>query len=322
MKSKIIIPGGSGFIGKYIARFFNQKNYEIIILTRGQSRKTEGITYLNWDGKTLGDWTKAFEGATLVLNLSGRTVDCRYTEKNKKEIIDSRVESTKIVGEAIQNCTTPPEIWVNMSTATIYQYTIEGKANDEVNGIIGNDFSMNVAKAWEKQFNEIDTPDTRKIVIRTSIVLGKGGGAFVPFTQLARFGLGGKNGSGKQFVSWIHLHDMARIMDWFIENKSAQGIYNCASPTPVPNHFFMKKIREACGVSFGLPATAWMIEMGCFFMQTESELVLKSRKVVPKRLLDEGFVFEFEELGEALGNDFGRDARGGFVDAKGENGGV
>jgi uncharacterized protein (TIGR01777 family) len=302
MKSKIIIPGGAGFIGKYVANFFDKKNYEIIILTRGKARVEKGITYQNWNGKSFGNWTKSLEGAEMVLNLAGKSVDCRYHKKNKKEILDSRIDTTRIIGEAIHNCITPPKLWVNMSTATIYEHTLDGKANDEKNGIIGDDFSMNVAKAWEKTFNDLTLFATRKIAMRTSIVLGKEGGALTHLAPLVKFGLGGKNGSGKQFVSWIQVEDLARIIEWFITNKNASGAYNCTSPTPIRNEFFMKKIRTAFGISFGLPATKWMIEVGTFLLRSESELVLKSRKVVPKRLQDEGFKFKYEELSATLNN--------------------
>ena len=302
MKSKIIIPGGAGFIGTYVANFFRKKTHDVIILTRGKAKIENGITYLNWDGKSFGNWTKELEGAEMVLNLAGKSVDCRYNEKNKKEILSSRINSTKIIGEAIDNCIIPPKLWVNMSTTTIYEHTLDGKANDEKNGIIGDNFSMNVAKSWEKTFNDSTHFATRKIAMRTSIVLGKEGGALTHLAPLVKFGLGGRNGSGKQFVSWIHVEDLARIIEWFIENKNASGAYNCTSPTPIRNEFFMKKIRESFGISFGLPATKWMIEIGTFLLRSESELVLKSRKVVPKKLQDEGFTFKFEELNKALKN--------------------
>ncbi|MFK8005283.1 MAG: TIGR01777 family oxidoreductase [Saprospiraceae bacterium] len=302
MKSKIIIPGGSGFIGKYVADFFLKKDHKVIILTRGKARMENGITYLNWDGKNFGDWIKELESAEMVLNLAGKSVDCRYNKKNKKEILSSRIDSTKIIGEAIDNCTIPPKLWVNMSTATIYEHTLEGKANDETNGIIGNDFSMNVAKAWEKTFNDFTLFATRKIAMRTSIVLGKEGGALTHLAPLVKFGLGGKNGSGKQFVSWIHIEDLTRIIEWFMENKNATGVYNCTSPTPISNEIFMEKIRNIFGISIGLPAPKWMIEIGTFLLRSESELVLKSRKVIPKKLSEEGFEFKFEELNKALKN--------------------
>ena len=187
MKSKIIIPGGAGFIGKNIANFFQEKNYIVVILTRGQARNEGGITYLNWDGKSIGDWAKNLEGAELILNLAGRSVDCRYNKKNKNEILNSRIDSTKTIGEAINNCVLPPKLWVNMSTATIYKHTLEGKANDEKNGIIGDDFSMNVAKSWEKTFDDFTLFATRKIVMRTSIVLGKKGGALRHLASLIKF---------------------------------------------------------------------------------------------------------------------------------------
>ena len=300
MKTKVIIPGGSGFIGKFMADFFKEKNYEVVILTRGTARKEHGIRYLNWDGKTFGDWIHEFENAELVLNLAGKSVDCRYNEKNKKEITDSRVDSTAIVGKAIQNCKHPPAVWMNMSTSTIYEHTVEGKANDEYDGIIGDDFSMGVARIWERTFDECSTPSTRKIILRTSIVLGKEGGAIKELLPLVKLGLGGKNGSGKQYISWVYEEDMKRIIYFLLKNKNSKGVYNIVSTTPIRNALFMKKIRNAVGISIGLPATKWMIEIGTFFMRTESELVLKSRKVVPRRLVEEGFEFDFEDLEEVL----------------------
>ena len=302
MKPKIIIPGGAGFIGKYVAGFFHKKNHHVIILTRGKARIENGITYLNWDGKNFGDWIKELEGAEMVLNLAGKSVDCRYNEKNKKEILSSRIDTTEIIGKAIDNCIIPPKLWVNMSTATIYEHTLEGESNDEKNGMIGDDFSMNVAKTWEKTFNDSTLFATRKIAMRTSIVLGKEGGALTHLAPLVKFGLGGKNGSGKQFVSWIHVEDLARIIEWFMENKNAAGVYNCTSPSPIRNEIFMEKIRSSFRIPFGLPAPKWMIEIGTFLLRSESELVLKSRKVIPGKLLAEGFEFEFKKLDEALKN--------------------
>ena len=300
MKSKVIIPGGSGFIGHFMAHFFKEKNYEVVVLTRGNPKEENGIRYLNWDGKTFGDWTHEFEKAELVLNLAGKSVDCRYTSKNKKLITDSRVDSTAIVGKAIQACNIPPKVWMNMSTSTIYEHTVEGKANDEYEGIIGDDFSMGVAKAWERTFNDYHTPFTRRIILRTSIVLGKNGGAVKELLPLVKFGLGGKNGSGKQYVSWVCEEDMKRMIYFLLKNNNSEGIYNIVSPNPIRNVHFMKKIRKAVGVPIGLPATEWMIEIGTFFIRTESELVLKSRKVVPRRLLEEGFEFQYDELDKVL----------------------
>ena len=300
MKAKIIIPGGSGFIGNFMADFFIEKNYDVTVLTRGKARVENGIRYLQWDGKNFGDWTDEFEGAALILNLAGKSVDCRYNEKNKKEITNSRVDATAIVGRAIQNCKHPPAVWMNMSTSTIYEHTVEGKANDEYDGIIGDDFSMGVAKAWERTVKEHPTPSTRRIILRTSIVLGKKGGAIKELSPLVKVGLGGKNGSGRQYISWIYEEDMKRIIYFLLKNKNSKGIYNIVSTTPIRNVLFMKKIRKALGVPFGLPATKWMIEIGTFFMRTESELVLKSRKVVPRKLLEDGFEFQFSDLDEVL----------------------
>ena len=239
------------------------------------------------------------EGAEAVINLAGRTVDCRYTAKNKQQILGSRIDSTKVIGQAIANCNTPPKVWLNSSTATIYEdsYDID---RIEDGGKIGNDFSMNVAKTWEKTFYETSTPTTRKVAMRISIVLGKGGGAMSPLATLAKLGLGGKQGSGKQYISWIHIEDFVRAVVWLIENETMTGSINIISPKPVQNKIFMKTLRKVVKMPFGLPATKWMLEVGAFIIRTETELILKSRKVVPKRLLDTGFKHRFTNLEIAL----------------------
>ena len=288
---KIIIPGGSGFLGQYLATYFQDLGYEIFILSRKWKPSKGNIHYAVWDGKTLEEaWTSTFEGAKAVINLAGRSVDCRYTVANKKEILESRTQSTKVIGDAILNCKIPPKTWLNSSTATIYRYS-EDKEMTETDGEIGEGFSVGVAKAWETMFHSINTPNTRKVTMRVSIVLGKGGGAMTPILNLTRFGLGGQQGHGNQFISWIHLEDFGRAVDWFLNNKAANGIYNVVSPKPILNKHFMALLRKVIKMPIGLPATKWMIEIGAFFMRTESELVLKSRQVVPERLLKEGFTF-------------------------------
>lgn len=295
----IIIPGGSGFLGNYLANFYSKKGYKVTILSRSFRPSKGNVFYVKWNGETLEEaWTSTFEDATAVINLAGRSVDCRYTKFNKKQILESRTHSTKVIGEAIANCQNPPKVWLNSSTATIYRYS-EDKEMTESTGELGDNFSVNVAKAWEATFQSMETPKTQKVAMRVSIVLGKNGGAMTPILNLTKFGLGGKQGSGQQFISWIHIDDFARATDWLIQNKKT-GIINVVSPKPVRNQDFMELLRKVYGIPFGLPAAKWMIEIGAFFMRTESELVLKSRQVVPERLLKEGFQFNYTTLKAAF----------------------
>lgn len=301
MKSnKLIIAAGTGFLGQVLTNHFRDKFEEIIILTRGESKIKDTIKYVNWDAKTFSGWEKELENATILINLTGKSVDCRYTKKNKKEILLSRIESTKILNKAVTRCANPPKHWLNSSTATIYRFSLD-KEMDEMNGEIGNDFSMNVAQSWEKAFFKTETPNTLKTALRTSIVLGKNGGAFVPLKTLAKFGLGGKQGKGNQFISWIHVDDFARAINFIIE-KEITGVVNIVSPKPITNRDFMAFLRKSVGVPFGLPINELLLKIGSIIIKTESELVLKSRNVIPKRLQQYGFQFEFSSLEKALEN--------------------
>lgn len=300
MKNKLIIAAGTGFLGNVLIQHFKNKFEEIIVLTRGKSERKENVKYVNWDAKSFSGWEAALESANVIINLAGKSVDCRYTEKNKAEILASRIDSTKILNEAILQCKNPPKHFINSSTATIYRHS-EDKEMDEYNGEIGYDFSMNVAKSWEKTFYEIETPKTMKTAIRTSIVLGKDGGAFVPLKKLTQLGFGGKNGNGKQFISWIHEKDFARAVEFIIE-KELSGSINVVSPKPIRNEVFMKKLQQAIGIPFGLPISKSMLEIGAKIIKTETELVLKSRNVIPKRLTENGFEFEFGDLEKTFKN--------------------
>lgn len=297
----LIIPGGSGFLGIYTAKYFVQHGWRVIVLSRSAAADKDGIQFLQWDGKTLGDWAKCFEGADAVLNLAGRTVNCRYTEENKRQILDSRVDSTRVLGQAIAACQTPPKVWLNSGSATIYMDTRgDLPANDEYSNRIGDDFSMGVCKTWEKTFNEAITPHTRKIILRTAITLGKGGGAAEPMIKLAKWHIGGAQASGNQFVSWLHVEDFARMVEFLIEHTELSGVFNCAAPNPVTNQQFMRSLRQAVGVSWGLPTAKWMLKLGAaLIMKTEVELVLKSRKVVSKRFAEAGFKFKYEHVEDA-----------------------
>ena len=296
---KIVITGGNGFLGRALTEYFAKIADEIVIVSRKPVPTSSKIKWEKWDGENLGEWTKSFEAADAVINLAGKNVDCRYNEKNKKAILDSRLNSTQVIGNAIQNCVTPPKVWLNSSSATIYVASFE-KLMTEASGAVGDDFSMTVCKRWEQVLNSFETRLTRKIAMRTSIVLGWDGAALPALKNLAKFGLGGHQGDGKQFCSWIHVQDFCRAVEWLIQNDRATGAYNVTAPTPLTNKEFMQLLRNSLRIPFGLSSPRWLLELGALVIRTETELVLKSRKVYPKRLLDEGFIFRHGDLSSAL----------------------
>ncbi len=300
---KLIIPGGSGQIGTLVARHAAARGDEVVVLSRTPADPTPETPWrtVAWDGSTLGPWADAIDGADVVLNLAGRSVDCRYTPANRRAIMDSRVASTQIVGEAIARATRPPPVWLQMSTATIYAHRLDAP-NDEATGIIGGDepgvpdtwrFSIDVAKTWEATARAACPDGTRLVLLRTAMVMSPdAGGVFDVLLRLVRFGLGGTSGSGRQFVSWIHGADFVRSIDWLLAHDDLDGPVNLAAPEPLPNAAFMRAIREAWGTRLGLPATRLMLEAGAVALRTETELILKSRRVVPERLVESGFAFE------------------------------
>ncbi|WP_281637321.1 TIGR01777 family oxidoreductase [Flavobacterium marginilacus] len=298
--TKLIIAAGTGFLGQILTKHFKNKFDEIVILTRGKSETADGIKFVNWNAKTFTGWESELENTTVLINLAGKSVDCRYTKENKKQILLSRIESTKILNKAVLNCKNPPKHWLNSSTSTIYRFSLD-KQMDETDGEIGNDFSINVALSWEKAFFKTETPKTLKTALRTSIVLGKNGGALVPLKTLAKFGFGGKQGKGNQFVSWIHEEDFANAIDFIIQ-KEIIDVINIVSPEPIRNADFMQKLRKAVGFPFGIPMNTFLLEIGSFFIRTEAELILKSRNVIPKRLLENGFQYKFENINNAFQN--------------------
>lgn len=309
---KIVIAGGTGFIGQSMIKYFGEVN-QVIVLTRnlpGQKTNAYGqhidkslypkVQYLKWDGQTLDNWSKELEKTDVLINLSGKSVNCRYTEKNKQEIISSRINSTKILGLAIQQCTEPPKLWINAGSATIYRDAYD-HAQDELTGEYKNDFSVQVCKLWEKMLFDQRTPFTRKIVLRMAITLGKGG-VMKPYLNLIRIGLGGKQGTGKQMYSWIHIEETCRIIEWLFANEELEGAFNCSSPEPITNNHFMHVLRHNAGVPFGLPTPVWMLKMGARLIGTETELLLKSRWVIPTRLLNSGYHFKYLRLEDAVKN--------------------
>lgn len=299
---KIVIPGGTGQVGTLLARAFAADGHEVVVLSRTPTPAPWRV--VRWDAETVGDWAGELDGADAVINLAGRSVNCRYSAANRKLILDSRVNSTRAVGQAIARATRPPRVWVQSSTATIYAHTYDAP-NDEATGVLGGGdaeagapdtwrFSIDVAKSWERACEEAATPRTRKVLLRSAVTMSPDrGGIFDVLLGLVRRGLGGTNGDGKQYVSWVHDRDFVRAVSWIIDHAELSGPVNVASPNPVPNAEFMRGLRAAAGVGFGLPAARWMLEVGAVLMRTESELVLKSRRVVPGRLLDSGFAFDF-----------------------------
>ena len=344
---RLILAGGSGFLGQALARHFLALGWEVLVLTRWP-RAHAAAPELRWDGATLDDWARELDGATALVNLSGRTVDCRYTARNRREIMESRVKPTRVLGEAVAGCAQPPRVWLNASSATIYRHT-RGPAWDEsgkdfaATPEVKDEFSLEVIHAWEWAFFREDSgagvppagagvssaeqfPDvlhgrdagggrrdacptmdrleacpTRKVALRTTMVLGHARNSVFPvLCRLARLGLGGPMGSGQQFVSWLHETDFCRAVEFVIAREDFSGPVNLAAPNPLPNAEMMRAFRELVGVPFGLPATEWMLELGAFFLRTETELILKSRRVVPGRLLAAGFEFRFAHFHDAL----------------------
>jgi uncharacterized protein (TIGR01777 family) len=296
---KIIIAGGTGFLGTCLANHYSSQGVNVIVLTRGESRRSGMLEHVHWNGKNSGAWTEALEGADALINLNGKSVDCRYNEKNKALIYSTRLDSTAALGKAIQKAMIPPKVWINAASATIYRHSLD-KEMDEESGEIGSGFSVDVCLKWEATFNSFHTPQTRKVLIRTGIVLGRDGGPLKPLRMLAKFGVGGKQGDGTQYFSWLHERDFVNIIDYLITHNEMSGVFNVTAPTPVPNITIMKALRNSVGVPFGLPMPVWLLEIGSYIIRTETELVLKSRRVVPKRLLQSGYRFQFNTIESAL----------------------
>lgn len=298
---KIILPGGSGQVGTILARALHAAGHEVVVLSR---RPRAGAPWraVGWDAETAGDWAAELDGADAVINLAGRSVNCRYTAANRRLIVDSRVNASRAVGAAVARAARPPRVWLQAATATIYAHRTDA-ANDEDTGLIGGDepgapdtwrFSVAVAKAWERAADECPTPHTRKVLLRAAMVMSPDrGGVFDVLLGLVRRGLGGRAGDGRQFVSWVHEHDFVRAVLFLIDRADLAGPVNVAAPEPLPNAEFMRALRRAWGTRVGLPATRWMLELGAWVLRTETELVLKSRRVVPGRLLRAGFRFDF-----------------------------
>ncbi len=299
---KLILFGGNGYIGQVLKDFFVNNGYEIILVARNDIKNPSQNNYkfVKWNAKNIeNSWKNELENADVVINLAGKSVNCRYNERNKAEIFSSREVTTKLIGEAIAQCQNPPKTWLNASTGTIYRHATD-RPQDEITGEIGSGFSVEVAKLWEKTFLDAKTPQTRKITLRMSIIFGKTGGAFPYYANLAKWGLGGKMGKGDQMISWLHDEDLCHSLLFLIKNTDLEGTFNLASPYAMRNDAFMALLRTHYKAWFGLPSTKLMLEIGTFLLQSETELILKSRWVMPKRLLDAGFTFKYNTVKEAL----------------------
>jgi uncharacterized protein (TIGR01777 family) len=296
----LIIPGGSGFLGRAVAAFFVRVGWRVIVLSRHAIAPGDGIEHVVWDGRTIGQWAACIDGADAVLNLAGRSVNCRYNAHHRDEITQSRVESTRVIGEVIAMAKRPPKVWLNSSTATIYRHAEDLPQTDE-DGEIGEGFSVGVARAWEAAFFEAPVAaSTRRIALRTAMVMGPGaGGPFNVFLNLARLRLGGAMGPGTQRVSWVHVDDFCRAVAFLIDREDAAGTINLSAPGAITNASFMQDLRRAAGVKIGLPAHRWMLEIGAVFLRTETELPLKSRWVRATRLEAMGYQFRFPTWPEA-----------------------
>ena len=301
-KMRIVIPGGTGQLGTLLARAFLADQHDVVVLSRHPV--SAPWRSVGWDARTIGPWTSELESADVVINLAGRSVNCRYTPSNRRAILESRVASARVVGQAIARCTRPPAVWLQASTATIYAHRFDAP-NDEATGVIGGNepdapaswrFSIEVARAWEAATREIPLSSTRLVLLRSAMVMSAdAGGIFATLLRLSRLGLGGSVAGGRQYVSWIHARDFVRVMYWLIEHHELADAVNVAAPNPLPYREFMRGLRHAASVPIGLPATRWMLAVGTWLLRTESELVLKSRRVAPGKLLRSGFRFDFPE---------------------------
>lgn len=287
---KVVLAGGTGFIGQYFQHGFEQQGYLVFIISRQQG-------HISWqDHKGIAE---ALNGADLLVNLAGKSVNCRYNESNKKEIIESRTRTTRILGDAVLQCSKPPALWINASTATIYRHA-EDKPMTEQSGELGTGFSVEVAKAWEEAYFSYELPHTRQAALRIAIVLGPGGGVMTPYIYLTRFGLGGKQGPGNQKFSFIHVEDLFRMVQYIQSRQELSGVFNASAPNPVTNQELMHEMRKVMRVPVGIPTPKWLLEMGAIVIRTETELILKSRWVIPERLLEEGFGFKYPTIQSTL----------------------
>jgi uncharacterized protein (TIGR01777 family) len=319
MNPVIVIFGANGFLGRYLTRYFARNGKEVVAIARSREGWSGDGMFLEWDGKSQGPWALALDGAEAVINLAGRSVNCRYTEENRRQIMDSRVDATRAIGEAMRKCKTPPKTWLNASTATWYRHAEDRPQNDWL-GEPGEGFSCEVAQAWEDAFfgADIDAA-TRKVALRIGMVLAnERETVYDVLRKLTVRGLGGTMGGGNQRLSWIHMEDFLRAVDFVINDPFLDGTLNVTAPEHPTNREWMKTFREVVGMPLGLPATRWMLEVGAWFLGTETELVLKSRWAEAVRLRDAGFRWRWSKAADAVIDLQSRQGLRGFFKAASE----
>jgi uncharacterized protein len=300
MRPRIILAGGSGFVGQALASVLLGRNYEVVVFTRESSSQRGDVRYEQWDGKTIGSWAQAVDGAEAIVNLTGYSINCRHTSENKRKIVDSRVNSVRVLGGAMARCAQPPKAFVQASGVGIYGN--QGDRWCDESAPHGNDFPAEVCKLWEDAFAEIAAPGTRKVVLRLGVVLGPDGGFLELLGKLTRWFLGGQMGDGRQFISWLHLTDLNRMFLWGIERAEIAGVFNAAAPNPVPNAEFMREMRRALRRPWSPPVPKFAARIGAMLMGTEASLAFVSQRCTPKHFLKKGFHFDFPELHPALHN--------------------
>lgn len=294
----VILPGGTGFLGQHLAYFLKNRGYNIVILSRGDDKVENGIEYIHWDGKILGRWTKYLDGSLAIINFTGRSVNTIYTEERKKEIIESRVDSVRVLIEAILQSQNPPTVFIQAASLAIYGNTT---ALCDENAPLGQGFSADVCKRWEHEFFKTDLPKTRKVLYRIGFALGKDGGALDPLRKLTKYYMGGTIGSGNQYISWIHIDDLNRMLLFALQREDLEGIYNATGVNPATNKEFMSTLREVLGMPWSPPVPSFLVKIGAYLiMQSDPSLALAGRRCVPKRLLEEGFNFNYTNLQAAL----------------------
>lgn len=297
---RIVIAGGSGFLGRVLTRYFEGQGDEVRVLTRRAPRHPREI---RWDAPHRGDWESCLEGADVLVNLCGLSVNCRYHAKNRRRLMESRLLPTRLLGEALRDLRQPPGVWMNASTATLYRHTF-GDPWDESGEIAAHPdakdaYSIELATAWEREFFQAVPHGVRPVALRCAMTLGRGkdhNNVLTVLRRLVRLGLGGTMGHGKQFVSFIHEEDLCRAVAWIVDHPRLEGAVNLCAPTPLPNREMMTILRRQLGMPFGLPAPAPLLELGAFFLRTETELILKSRRVIPGKLTADGFRFAFPDF--------------------------
>ena len=298
MQEKIIIAGGSGFFGQALTNYF-KKTHEVIVLTRSSSFLKDGVHYQNWGKNNLEEWAPVLNQAKALINLSGKSINCRFSEKNKKALLDSRINTTRLLASAIEHTSTPPKLWINASAGALYNPG--NQPNDEYDTTFNNtSFLGKMALAWEEAFYEKELPQTRKVALRISLILGKNGGVFPVLQQLTRLRLGGKVGSGNQFISWIHLYDAIQAVQFIMENTSIEKAVNLSTNEPCSNTYFMSALRKSLGISIGIPAPTFGVKIASFFLRKEPSLLLDSVHFIPKKLNEAGFVFKYKDVNSAF----------------------